>query len=161
MNAQKLQATISGYGLTAATLYGAVNPETGALLIARSVEQDLPRKGTEFLKVGTPGMLDCQIIFKPEFIGDAIEAWRQLKSTGRLQMEASATRHDPDSRIQVAKVRTTGSVYEIAPDVTSGQIAALAMAWLALQQVSHNRAAGFSAAVAASVYRVQPFGYFN
>lgn len=157
----KLQVSLTAYGRPACTLYGGIKTETGDLLILDAIDQLEPKKDASYLKVGSPGSTDSDAIFTDADMRAAIDAWRQMQGLSKIRLKGASERHNPDNKMQVAKVGEGGLAYEISPDATNGNIACLAMAWIAQRQVVSARSVSFSRMVGTRLYQVPGFDPYS
>lgn len=134
-----IRVNIAGYGERPASVFGAYDPVTGVLAIARegAMESD-ERPG--MLRV-TNGQTDewADATFTEEHMREAIQAYFDLQSRRLIIITPKAARVTPDSRIERDGMDDRGTKYRINPDITCGQVAVLVAAWFANIQRSAGK----------------------
>lgn len=128
----KLQANVGGFAGRPATVLGALDEETGILVVAAVT--DLRPRQDGCVVIETDARADRDSLFEHADLRDAITAYYDLKgsvaSDGRsacLRFMERAMRADPAGGIEMDGVDVTGPVYRISPDAGNAQVGALAM----------------------------------
>lgn len=135
-----IQATISGYGGKAATLYSAYAEDTGILVVSR--ESEFRRfRHRDCLLITNETSLERDSLFSTEDIADAIVAYYALLSgiatddkSPRLVISDMAQRANPDPVIEKDGADTRGPKYRVSDGITCLQMAALATCWYAYRK---------------------------
>ncbi len=128
----QLQANISGFAGRPATVLGALDEETGILVVA-AVTDVMPRRDG-CVVIDTNPRADRDSLFEYGDLKEAITAYYELKGTvaadGRsacLRFMERAMRADPAGGIEMDGVDVTGPIYRISPDAGNAQVGALAL----------------------------------
>lgn len=129
----KIQANITGFSGKPATVLGALDENTGILVVAKSVPM-IPRF-EDCLLISSDARGDRDATFTHGHIQDAISAYFKLRGevaadgkTALLRFGELAAMADPSSVIENDGVdATSGPRYRIAPDASNAHVAALAM----------------------------------
>lgn len=128
----QLQANISGFAGRPATVLGALDEETGILVVA-AVTDVMPRRDG-CVVIDTNPRADRDSLFEYGDLKEAITAYYDLKGTvaadGRsacLRFMERAMRADPAGGIEMDGVDVTGPIYRISPDAGNAQVGALAL----------------------------------
>lgn len=135
----KVQATMQGYMGKPATVLGALDEETGILVIVKSVSA-IPRFEDSFLIAADPHG-DRDSLFTDSDLADAIGGYFKLKGsvaedgvTTCLRFRELAATADPAAVIEHDGVDVSGPKYRIAPDASNAHIATLAICAYAARQ---------------------------
>jgi hypothetical protein len=137
----RLQVTIGGIaqrGNGAVMLLGEYDLASGVLLI--DTEKTLAA-GAKEKRIGDSATLSNNaqseardMLFTEEHLADAIRAFFDLDGRKLLILDEGLERLNPHSRLQVKSIEEKGRKYELAQDITDGQVAVLAMCWFAMKQ---------------------------
>lgn len=135
-----IQASISGYGGKAATLYSAYAEDTGVLVISREVTFNRNRHKSCLVITNEPD-IERDALFSNEDIAEAIVAYYALLSgvanddkSNRLVIGDQAQRANPDSVLEKDGADTRGPKYRVSDGITCLQMAALATCWYAYRK---------------------------
>lgn len=127
-----LQANISGYSGRPTSVFGAMDEDSGILVIAAAVDQ-LPRREGCML-VSSDARADHDGLFRYEDLRDGIGAYAVLKervaSDGQslcLRFSDKAMRAEPASAIELDGIDVSGPLYRVAPEASNAQIGTLAL----------------------------------
>ncbi|ABO60642.1 hypothetical protein LA345_39150 (plasmid) [Burkholderia vietnamiensis] len=122
----RVQAIISGYQGAAVNLLGALDPKTGLFIVAK--EQGIDERSDGALVVSnSTRMEDRDRLFDEDKLQRAIQLFFSLKGQGLLELLAAVTKHDPATRIESDGMSERGTRYRLAPEMSNGNIAVLAM----------------------------------
>lgn len=142
MDSIRLQATIGGLATGgqggAETLLGEMDLTSGVLLVdaARTVragEDEVRHEGCAAL-TNNPAAEEQDALFTDADIRDAIHDYFSFQGRGLLVLDDAVARHNPATKIEPDGLDERGRKYRIAPDMTNGQLAVIAMCWFALRQ---------------------------
>lgn len=139
-----LQATIGGLSANSTeagrTLFGALDTAVGLLMIdmEREVVPGTPERRLPGCAVLTnnPRAPDYDAMFTDEDIRDAINDYYGFTGRGLLSLQPAVARFDPASAIEPDGIDERGRKYRIGQSMTNGQMAVIAMCWLAMRQES-------------------------
>lgn len=140
-DSSRLQVTIGGLatkGSEVHTLLGEIDAASGVLLVDFSVrvragEQEKRQEDCAVL-TDNPTTKDRDMLFGEKDVAAAISDYFQFAGRGLLMIDESMAIFDPRSRIEPDGVDESGRKFRIAPDITNGQIAVMAMCWFAVRQ---------------------------
>ena len=128
----QIQANISGFAGRPQTVLGALDEETGILVVA-AVTDTIPRRDGCVL-IETNPRADRDSLFSYEDLKSAISAYYELKGSvaadGKsacLRFTERAMRADPAGGIELDGVDVSGPLYRISPEAGNAQIGALAI----------------------------------
>lgn len=145
----QIQANINGFTGRPATVLGALDEDTGILVVA-AVADRLPRRDGCVL-IETDNRADRDSLFEHSSLKEAITAYYDLKGSvaedGRsalLRFTDRAMRAEPASVIEVDGVDIDGPAYRISPLAGNVQIGALALCWYAHKVGAVNDAANMA-----------------
>lgn len=142
----RLQCSIGGFApagaaVDAITVLGEMDLPTGVLLIdiARTVQRGRPevRVADSVVCTNNPASEDRDVLFTGEDIRAAIEDYFDFNGRGLLVLEGSTERLNPSAKIEPDGIDERGRKYRFAPDITNGQIAIIALCWLARRHGTH------------------------
>jgi len=135
----KIQANMKGYMGKPATVLGAMDEETGILVIVKSVAA-IPRFEDSFL-IAADQHGDRDSLFSDGDLASAIGGYFKLKGsvaedgvTACLRFRELAATADPAAVIEHDGVDVGGPKYRIAPDASNAHIATLAICAYAARQ---------------------------
>lgn len=139
----ELQATITGMsqnGAGAETVFGMFDHETGVLLLdgCRTEKPGVKaqRGGDSAVVINDPRLGDYDVVLEEDHIRDAIGAYFSIQSSGLLKLTREVERHAPQSAIEHDGIDDKGTKYRVSPSITNGQMAVIALCWLAKRQDS-------------------------
>lgn len=127
----QIQATVSGFGGGATTLFSAYDPAARLLVIAKDAGYREERRPGCVVLTNIDGIPRDSMFDVSEFRG-AVEAYYALKQgvskTGgpRLVFDSGVSRTNPDSAVERDGVDERGPKYRIADTITCAQVAVLA-----------------------------------
>lgn len=150
----KIQASIAGFGGEPASLLANLDANTGVLVIVKQIKFREERAAADLALVSNLDLPDLDYRFEDKHLRDTIRAYYTRKAQLTLDIMTDVKRHEPDNKIEQEAVDEGGRRYRVAPDITNGQMAVLAIIAMVETQ------SGFSAAVEmldelAEMYRVQ------
>lgn len=126
MSTVHIQAEISGYQGPAVNLLGALDTDSGLLIVARTLP--LGDRAPEALVSSNDPRTDGRdTLFDEDRLQDAIHNFFRAKSTGMVELLPAVNRYDPSNRIENNGIDEHGTKYRLHPDITNGDIAVLAM----------------------------------
>jgi hypothetical protein len=141
MDSVPLQVTIAGFGQSAGgaeTLFGEFSFAVGVLLIDDSRTEragvQVAREDDSVVLANVSSLVDHDVLFKEENLRDAIACYFNLNQRGQLRLDDAMARHTPAGKIEPDGMDDRGRKYRIAPDISNGQLAVIAMCWLASRQ---------------------------
>ncbi|MCY1521711.1 hypothetical protein D9M68_565360 [compost metagenome] len=128
----QLQANIGGYSGKPASVFAALDEDTGILVIAAAVDRVPRREGC--VLISNELRADRDSLFQDADLKRAIGAYFTVKGRvagdGRsacLRFSERAARADPSSAIESDGVDMSGPMYRVAPEASNMQVAALAV----------------------------------
>jgi hypothetical protein len=122
----RIQSVATGYKGKAANLLGALDTDTGLLVVAREMPPGQVFEGATVV-TNDPRSGDRDSLFTEEKLQDAIRLFFRAKANGTIEIMSALTKHDPDHFIEVQGIEERGSRYRLNPDFTNGNAAVLAM----------------------------------
>lgn len=141
----QIQATISGYGGKACSLFSAYDPDTKVLVVGAEVDYRRDRRDGCFV-ITNETDISRDSLFTDEDLRASIAAFYLLKSgfaadgkTVRVAFAERAKRASPESVIEKDGLDESGPKFRIAEGVTCGQIAALATCLYATKSATVDR----------------------
>lgn len=142
-----LQAEISGYQGRVANLLGALDTDSGMLIVAKELPLGERHAGATMIS-NDPRAERRDALFSEDRLQDAIRLYFRATATEMVQLHAGATKHDPRHKIQTDGVGEHGTKYLLSPDVGNGHIAVLALIDAANNTYNAQAASDFSAELA-------------
>jgi len=128
----QIQANMAGFAGRPQTVLGALDEETGILVIAAVVDVIPRRDGCVLIE--TDSRADRDSLFSYEDLKSAISAYYELKGSvaadGKsacLRFTERAMRADPSGGIELDGIDVSGPIYRISPEAGNAQIGALAL----------------------------------
>ncbi|MGL5948118.1 MAG: hypothetical protein ACRCYV_03530 [Aeromonas sp.] len=128
----KMQANISGFNGKPITLLGALDENTGILVVAKAIAQ-VPRVG-DCVLIHCDPRADRDATFTHAHLQEAISAYFKLKGevaidgkAARLRFAEAAASADPAAVIESDGIDVSGARYRIAPDASNAHVASLAL----------------------------------
>ncbi|MEJ7804441.1 MAG: hypothetical protein WKG03_00755 [Telluria sp.] len=126
----RIQAEISGYGGPAVNVLGALDPESGLLIVARELK--LGERLDDVLVVSNdPRAERRDRLFSEDDLQDAIRLFFRAQSTGMIELLPTVSKFEPAHKIESNGIDENGTKYRLSPDITNGNIAVLALTKLA------------------------------
>lgn len=142
----QVQATISGYGGKACTLFSAYDSDTQVLVVGAEAEYRRDRR-EGCIVLTNENDIQRESLFTDDDLLPAIVAFYALKSgfasdgkTTRIAFAERAKRASPESAIEKDGIDASGPKFRIAEGVSCGQIAALATCLYAVRCRAIERA---------------------
>ena len=127
-----IQATFTGYGGSACTLFSAFDPDAKILVIGAETAYRAERREGAIVLTNDPE-ISRDMLFGNDRLREAIEAYFALKSgvsadgkSPRIAFSERAARTNPAQAIEQDGIDTNGPRFRVSDGVTCGQIAALA-----------------------------------
>lgn len=142
-----LQAMMTGYFGKAANLYAALDPDSGLLLIAGEKPPGELLEGA-FVITNDPRAEQRDALFSEELLADAIQLYFRARANEMIEWADEGSTHDPTHKIQLRGMGADGARYEVGQDVTNGQMAVLALAWVADRAFKAQSTANFADEIA-------------
>lgn len=128
---QQIQATITGYGGRACTLFSALNSDTKVLIFGAEADFKPDRRAGCIVLTNDPA-IQRDSLFQESDLKAAITAFFALKSgyaadnkSPRMAFSERAARANPEQSIEKDGMDSTGPRYRIADGVSCSQMAAL------------------------------------
>lgn len=130
-----IRVNILGFAGEPATIFGAFDPATEVLAIARIAPEYEPGPRDGFVKI-TNQERDAghDLLFSEADLRDAIQAFFELDALKLVNLGAHAGRISPANRIERKGLGDTGVDYNIHPDTSNLQVAVLAAALFSSRQ---------------------------
>lgn len=138
MTPTKIRINVAGFAGAAVSVYGAYDPATGVLLVARSGDHDGgEREG--FVKVtNTHADAAFDMVFERDHVKEAIDAYFSMESMRLLTLGEQVQRHNPATKIERDGMDESGPKYRVAPDIGNGHVAVLLACLVARRQRAHS-----------------------
>lgn len=151
----RVQASVAGYSGSPITLLGAIDEDTGVLVVAKQVpynEKRIVQKaqdGSEisFVLISNLDLRESEFKFSDELLRDAIRSFYSMNAQGSLDIIESVARYNPDNKIERDTIDERGANYKIMPDIENGQMAVLAMVSFMAKQGEINSLSDFYSAL--------------
>lgn len=128
-NKLKIQASIAGFNGSPATLYALYDEKQNILVISKEV----PFRSDRFsdcLVVSNVDVDDRDAFFAPEDFNEAMGLFFEMTGFGSIEISDAVARCNPMNQIEKDGVRESGkAAYNLAPDITNGQVAVLSIVW--------------------------------
>jgi len=128
----QIQATFTGYGGKACTLFSAYDSDAKMLIVGAEAAYRTDRRDGCIVLTNDSG-LSRDSLFTDEDLKDAISAFFALKSgiaadgkSSRIAFGARASRANPEQSIEKDGIDASGPRFRISEGVTCAQVAALA-----------------------------------
>jgi hypothetical protein len=143
----RIQAEITGYGGPAANLLGALDSESGLLIVAKELDMG-ERQPDALVASNDPRSERRDRLFTEADLQDAIRLYFRATSTGMIELLANVAKHEVAHRIQKSGINENGTRYELSPEITNGSVAVLALVLLADNAYKAQSATDFSSELA-------------
>lgn len=137
----KLQVYIGGMakqGGGAEMLLGVLDVSLGVLLIDRAATSPAgepeQRRKDHVLCSNNPACDDRDALFRESDMRQAVDDYMRFSGRGLLALDGKVERHNPATKIEPDGLDERGRKYRFAPDISDGQVAVIAMCWLAARQ---------------------------
>lgn len=147
MSTVLIQAEISGYQGRAANLLGALDTDSGMLVIARELALGEHKDGAIIIS-NDPRAERRDGLFSEDKLQDAIRLYFRLSATEMVELHDSMSKHNPAHKIQNDGVGEKGTKYLLSPEVTNGNVAVLALIEAADKTHKAQAASDFSGELA-------------
>jgi hypothetical protein len=121
----KIQASIAGFGKTAATVYALYDEESGLLVVSKAVAYRQDRFQDSLL-ISNQDLPARDVHFREDMLQDAITCFFDVQNSGRLMIEDTAQQCNPSQQIEMDDVKQNGRSYRLQ-SVSDAQIGVLAM----------------------------------
>lgn len=135
----QIQATITGYGGRACSLFSAFDTDAKVLIVGAEAEYRTQRRDNCIVLTNDPE-IQRDSLFSDADLRNAISAFFSMKSgvaadgkSSRIAFSERAARANPEQSIEKDGIDAGGPRFRIAEGVTCGQIAALATCLHALR----------------------------
>lgn len=135
----QIQATITGYGGRACSLFSAFDTDAKVLIVGAEAEYRAQRRENCIVLTNDPE-IQRDSLFSDADLRNAISAFFSLKSgiaadgkSSRIAFSERAARANPEQSIEKDGIDAGGQRFRVAEGVTCGQIAALATCLHALR----------------------------
>jgi hypothetical protein len=143
----RLQAEVTGYKGPAVNLLGALDPDSGLLVIAKELPMG-ERLDETMVTSNDPRSERRDSLFSEDDLQDAIRLYFRAQSTGMVELLPNVTKHEVANRIENDGINENGTKYRLHPDITNGSIAVLALTALADRAYKAQSATQFSSDLA-------------
>lgn len=125
MSAIVIQAQITGYAGRAVNLLGAVDTDSGYVMVHEELSVDTRDEKAVFVTNDPRAERDS--LFTEEKLQEAIRLFFRARASGLLELDSSLAKHDPEHKIENDGVDEKGTKYRLDAEITNGNIAVLAM----------------------------------
>lgn len=139
----KLQAEITGYSGPAVNLMGALDPESGLLIVAMELKVG-ERTADTMVTSNDPRSERRDRLFSEDDLQESIRLFFRAKSTAMLELLPPVVKHEPAHRIENNGIDENGTKYRLSPDITNGAVAVLALTALADRTYKAQSATSFA-----------------
>jgi hypothetical protein len=146
MSAIVIQAQITGYDGRAVNLLGALDTDTGYIMVHEELRAN-ERNETAIFVTNDP-RAERDSLFTEEKLQEAIRLFFRAKASDLLELDESLSKHDPSHKIENDGVDERGSKYRLAPEITNGNVAVLAIMSAANGSYNAQAATDFSGEMA-------------
>lgn len=140
MSMIRLDARVSGYKGEAVRLLGACDTNTGAVLVAKVGEYINSGKASADTVIVTDSpntVTTWQLAYdERQHMLDVIRTYGESKRSGRIRIDKSLLRYNPDAIVQQRKIGDSGTVWEFDSQSTeNGHVAVMLMVWAASRAI--------------------------
>jgi hypothetical protein len=135
-NIQPIEVSICGYEGPGITLICALKTDTNVVVIAAEEREAREVRREGFALVTNQHLDAADWLFTDDHIRKAIASYFTRSTQGTLDIIEQLGRHDPKNSIVKVGFDENGPRYQIAPDITNGQLAVLAACGFADRQLS-------------------------
>jgi len=139
----RLQAEVTGYNGPAVNLLGALDPDSGLLIVARELAVG-ERQDETMVTSNDPRSERRDRLFSEDDLQESIRLFFRAKSTAMIELLPTVTKHEPAHKIETNGMDEHGTKYRLSPDITNGNVAILALAALADRAYKSQAATSFS-----------------
>jgi len=139
----RLQAEVTGYGGPAANLLGALDADSGLLIVAKELKFGERLDGT-MVTSNDPRSERRDRLFTEDDLQDAIRLFFRAQSTAMIELLSPVTKHEVAHKIEKNGVDENGTKYRLSPDITNGNVAVLALVAMADRAYKAQSATDFS-----------------
>lgn len=139
----RIQAEITGYGGPAVNLLGALDPDSGLLIVAKELKFGERMEGTIVVSNDSRSERRDKL-FSEDDLQDAIRLYFRSLSTSLVELLPTVTKHEPGHRIENDGIGENGTKYRLSPDITNGNVAVLALTFVADSAYRAQAATDFS-----------------
>ncbi|WP_321946591.1 hypothetical protein [Paraburkholderia sp. J10-1] len=127
MSLIKIQTAITGYQGLPVSLLGGLDTETGLLMVAKEMPYG-DREATATFITNDPRTDERDGLFiDDEKLQRALRLFFRMRRTGLIDLMKTVSKHDPENRIESDGTTERGVRYRLAPDISNGNVAVLAM----------------------------------
>lgn len=148
---QAMQSSVLGFGGRPATVLGLYDPDNDTLTIAKAVDFKRERVKDALVITNDQAAQLRDALFTADDFQTAINAYIAMRdgygrdgATKRLILAPDVERFNPRSAIDLDGYTETGARYKVNPDISSGQVAVLAMCWHASKSSGMYAAMSFA-----------------
>lgn len=139
----RLQAEITGYAGPAVNLLGALDPDSGLLIVAKELAFG-ERLTDALVSANDPRSERRDRLFTEDDLQAAIRLHFRAQSTSMVELLPTVAKHEVAHRIENSGISERGTSYRLSPDITNGNVAVLALALLADNAYKAQSATDFS-----------------
>lgn len=147
MTSVVIQAEITGYSGLAVNLMGALDMDSGLLIVARELAMGERTDGAVIVS-NDPRAEQRDSLFDEDRLQNAIRLFFRAQATGMIELLSAVSKFDPSHKIEANGLDENGSKYRLAPDVMNGNIAVLALVDAADRAYTAQKATDFSSELA-------------
>lgn len=127
MSTIRLQAEVTGYSGPAVNLLGALDPDSGLLIVAKELKVG-ERLDETMVTSNDPRSERRDRLFTEDDFQESIRLFFRAKSTAMIELLPNVTKHEPAHKIETNGMDENGTKYRLSPDITNGNVAILALA---------------------------------
>jgi hypothetical protein len=151
-----IQATFTGYGAAACTLFSAYDADARVLVIDTEAAYRAERRAGCIVLTNQPELTRDSLFTEEDHLEAAIAAFHSLKTglasdgkSSRLAFSHRAARATPENAIEQDGLSASGHTrYRISTSITNAQMAALATCWYAVRSDTISRTVDMAADMA-------------
>lgn len=142
-----IQAEVSGYQGRATNLLGALDTDSGMLIVVKELSVG-ERTANAIVISNDPRTERRDGLFTEDKLQDAIRLFFRATATEMVELHESMSKHNPAHKIQRDGIGENGTKYQLAPEVTNGNVAVLALIEAADKTYKAQSASDFSGELA-------------
>lgn len=143
MKAIKIDSRVSGYKGPPVRILAVCDIVTGAVLVSKTGDYNTAVKPTPDTVVVTDSpesIKDWQLAYdERQHMVEVVKAYFEMQRSGRIRLDTSLLRYNPDGVIQTRKIDERGANWEFDTSATeNGHIAVMLAVWAAKKSIQGN-----------------------